>query len=137
MGLLDGALGAILNSGASGGGTPPMAQALENLLQQHGGIAGLVQQLSQGGLAEHVQSWVGTGANLPVSAGQITQALGSGRVAQVAQQLGIDPQQAGGLLAQVLPHVIDHFTPNGQLPAGGQPVTSGLLGAALSMLAAR
>jgi len=137
MGLLDGALGALMNSGSGNGAASPVAQALQDLMQQHGGIGGLVQKLSQGGLAQQVQSWIGTGANLPVNAGQISQALGNNQVTQIAQQLGVDPQHAGGLLAQVLPHLIDHFTPNGQLPAAGTVPASGMLGAALNALVSR
>jgi uncharacterized protein YidB (DUF937 family) len=138
MGFLDSALNSILSSGGAGGGTPQFAQLLEGLIQQHGGLGGLVQQLSQGGLGQQVQSWIATGANQAITGSQITQALGSGKITQIAQQLGVDPQQAGGLLAQVLPHVIDHLTPNGQLPAGAaQTPSSGLLGAALSALSTR
>lgn len=138
MGLFDSVLGAVLNSGSAQGGASGMTQVLEGLLQQHGGIGGLVSQLSQSGLAEHVQSWVGTGQNLPVSAEQIAQALGGGKIQEIAQKLGIDPQQASGMLAQVLPHVINHFTPNGQVPAGGAGMpTSDLLTSALGALLAR
>ncbi len=70
-----------------------------------------------------------------MSGTQITQALGDGHVTQIAQQLGIDPQRAGGLLAQVLPHVIDHFTPTGESPGSSHTLNSGLLGAALGALA--
>ena len=98
-------------------------------------MAGLVEQLAQGGLAEHVQSWVGNGQNLPVSGEQIAQALGGANVGALAQQLGIDPQQAGTMLSQVLPHIINHFTPNGQLPpAGAASPTSELLTSALGAL---
>jgi uncharacterized protein YidB (DUF937 family) len=138
MGLFDSVLGAVLNSNAASGGSSGMTQVLEGLLQQHGGIGGLVGQLAQAGLAEHTQSWVGTGQNLPVSATQIIQALGAGKVGEIAQHLGIDPQQAGTLLAQVLPHVINHFTPNGQLPTGaGQMPSSDQLSAALGSLLGR
>ncbi|MFO1401975.1 MAG: YidB family protein [Steroidobacteraceae bacterium] len=50
-----------------------------------------------------MKSWVGTGPNPPVSGAQITQALGPGSIAQIAQQLGLDHGQAGNILAQVLP----------------------------------
>ena len=141
MGLLDSVLGAVMNNGATGGATAnpsQITQALEGLIQQHGGIGGLVEQLSQGGLAQHVQSWIGTGNNLPVNAEQIIAALGGGKVGQIAQQLGINPQQAGSLLAQVLPHIINHVTPDGQLPTGAaQTPTASVLGSALGSLLGR
>jgi uncharacterized protein YidB (DUF937 family) len=139
VGFLDGMLNSVLNPTGMGTGPSPMTQALQNLLQQHGGLTGLVAQLAQSGLAEHAKSWIGAGHNLPVSAQQIVQALGSGKIAQMAQQLGIDPAQAGGLLAHVLPEVISHLTPNGVLPTGAQaqvPSTD-LLGSALKVLAGK
>jgi len=140
MGFLDNALSALSGAGSGGGGLQQLAPVLENLLQQHGGLSGLVSQLSRGGLAQQTQSWIDTGPNAPVSGTQVTQALGSDRVTQIAQQMGIDPQQAGSLLAQVLPHLIDHLTPQGQLPTGAAAQTpssgalSGVLGALISKL---
>ena len=119
MGFLDSALGSLLSATTGGAQQPPIAQALGTLLEQHGGIGGLVNQLSQGGLAGQVGSWIGTGQNQAVTGAEIAQALGSGSVGRIAQQLGINPQDAGSLLAQVLPHLIDHMTPGGQMPGRG------------------
>ena len=55
-----------------------------------GGLGGIVNQLQQGGLATQVQSWLGNGANMPVSADQLRAALGSDQVKQIAQHLGND-----------------------------------------------
>lgn len=70
-----------------------------------------------------VNSWVGNGANQPVSGQQPGQALAgtaAGRyIEELAQKLGIDPSQVLGQLAQHLPDVVNHLTPNGQVPAGG------------------
>ena len=135
MGLFDSVLGAVMGNVTGGGANSPMAQALQGLLQQHGGLGGLVGQLSQGGLAQQAQSWVGSGPNIAVTAEQVIAALGHGNVGQIAQQLGVDHQQAGGLLAQVLPQLINHLTPNGQLPAGSaQMPTTDVLGSALGAL---
>lgn len=137
MGFLDSALGSVLGSGGSEQGA--LSQVIGSLLNQHGGIGGLVAKLSQGGLGEQAKSWVGTGPNPPVTGPQITQALGGDSVAKVAQQLGLDPAKASALLAQVLPHVIDHLTPDGQLPSGAAAQTPppDAIGGALSALAGR
>jgi uncharacterized protein YidB (DUF937 family) len=42
--------------------------------------------------------------------------LGSGAIGQIAQQLGLSHGEAAGGLAQMLPQLIDKFTPNGQVP---------------------
>jgi uncharacterized protein YidB (DUF937 family) len=141
MGLLDGALGALLGGGNAPnatGASSPLAQVLGGLIQQSGGLSGLVSQLSKGGLAAQVASWVGTGQNMAVSGQQITAVLGSGQLAQIAKQLGVDPNQAGGVLAQVLPHVVDHLTPTGQVtPAAAATPQPDVLAGALSALAGR
>jgi uncharacterized protein YidB (DUF937 family) len=56
---------------------------------------------------------VSTGQNLPISAGQITQVLGSGNLQDIAKQLGIGHADAAGGLASLLPNIVDHLTPNG------------------------
>lgn len=69
---------------------------------------------------------MGTGSNLPISAEQIQQVLGGGHLQQVAQQAGLDHGQAADGLAQLLPQVVDHLTPGGQLPQGGDLMSGAL-----------
>ena len=143
MGLLDSMLGSVLG-GQSGAQAAPggdaLAQVLGGLLSgggsggSGGGLGGLVEQFQRAGLGEVIGSWISTGRNLPVSAEQIGQALGSDTVAQIAQRLGVDPAQAAGQLSHLLPEVIDRLTPNGQLPAqagAGAPDLLGMLGGLL------
>lgn len=121
-------LGGVINSALSGagaggaqapGGSAAIMQAVAGLIHEHGGVAGLVEQFRQNGLAEVAQSWVGTGPNQAIDASQIAQALGSGPLGQFARQLGLDPATANGVLAQALPQVVDRLTPNGQAGAHG------------------
>jgi len=137
MSLLDNLVNTALNSV---GGNQASATSIDNvmkvassLLQQHGGIQGLLNQFQQAGLGQVMQSWIGTGQNAAISGTQLTQALGSGQLAQLAQQLGVDHTQASNLLAQYLPQIIDHLTPNGQMPQGN-PLQGDLMGSALSLL---
>jgi uncharacterized protein YidB (DUF937 family) len=117
-------------------GQSPIAHVLTDLIQDHSsgnGLAGLVQQLSAGGLGQQVQSWVGTGTNMPVSGDQIQQALGSDKIQQLAQRVGMDPGALSGALSQLLPHVVDRLTPAGHLPPQGglQDALSSLLSSGL------
>lgn len=113
MGLFDEVAGML--GGQQGGAAGAMA-LVQQLLTQEGGLQGLLQKFEQGGLGEVVASWTGNGQNLPVSAAQIVQVLGDGRINQLAATLGMDPQQVGQQLAQHLPGLVDHLSPNGQLP---------------------
>lgn len=126
MGLFDGVaggLGQMLGGQAQGAGAEnPMLQAVMGLLANNGsvgGLGGMVEKFQQGGLGDVVQSWIGTGANQAVSAGQLQQVLGSGVIGDLAAKLGIQPEQAANELSQVLPAVVDKLTPGGQLPAQG------------------
>ena len=108
MGLLDGLLG--------GGVSAEMATVVNGFIERHGGVQGIVAQMESQGLGSTVGSWVGTGANLPISPEQIHAAFGSGTMARVAAQLGLNPQDLAKTLSQVLPQAIDKLTPGGTVP---------------------
>ncbi len=126
MGLLDSILGAVM--GGSGqnqnSGQAALINAVVQLIANRGGgaggLAGLVQSLTQGGLGNVASSWVGTGQNLPVSAGQLQSALGGsgggGLLAQLAQQAGLSHGETADQLSQILPGLVDKLTPDGQIP---------------------
>jgi uncharacterized protein YidB (DUF937 family) len=78
-----------------------------------GDLQGLVNQLQQNGLGPQVQSWLGNGANMPITADQLRAALSSDQVKQLAQHFGVDPDAALKLLAEHLPGVVDQASPNG------------------------
>jgi len=105
MGLFDGLLGGIVGA--------EMATVVNGLIEKHGGIQGIVAQLEQQGLGGTVRSWVGTGANLPISPDQVHQALGSDTVKQIAARLNMTPEDLAAKLSQVLPQAIDKLTPGG------------------------
>jgi uncharacterized protein YidB (DUF937 family) len=89
---------------------------------QAGGLQGLVQAFENNGMGHIVASWIGTGANLPVTAAQIQTALGSAQIQQLAAKAGISTDAVAAGLSKILPHLVDHLTPNGQLPAPGNLV---------------
>lgn len=130
MGMLDGLIGGALGQlGGTAGQQNPLLQAAMQLIQgQPGGLAGLVQRFQGAGLGQQVASWVGTGANLPVSGDQVTQALGGDAIAGLAQKFGMDQGQVSGGLASLLPQVVDKLTPNGAIEQGSmEQALSGLL----------
>jgi uncharacterized protein YidB (DUF937 family) len=108
MGLLDGLLGGVVGAG--------MAKVVGDLIAQHGGVQGIVAQLEQQGLGGTVKSWVGTGANQPISADQVHQAFGPQVLSELAAKMGINTQDLAAKLAHALPQAVDHLTPNGVMP---------------------
>ena len=120
MGLLDGLLGSMMGGMA---GQPPQAQGAGQLLQlvlqmlqQNGGVEGLLAKMQQAGYGGQAQSWIGTGRNQPVSADVLAQIFGQGQLSEIAQQLGMSHEDAAGGFAQALPDVVDRMTPEGRIP---------------------
>src|SRR6516225_2238212 len=86
---------------------------------QVGGISGLQQMFQQKGLGNLVSSWIGNGQNLPISADQLQNVLHGGALENIATQSGMNMGQISSLLSQMLPHLVDKLTPNGQVPDAG------------------
>ena len=98
--------------------SPLVSIILSMLSNQSGGLSGLVQQFTSKGLGNIVNSWVSTGQNLPITPDQLTRGLGGDQVQAIAAQAGISPEAAQSSLAQILPQIVDHLTPNGEVPQG-------------------
>ena len=114
MALMDSLLNAAASAiGAGNGQQNTAVQMVLDLVQQSGGVGNLINQLQQGGLGGALESWISTGGNQSVSGSDLQSALGSGMIEQVAAKFGMDGQQAGDLLAQYLPNLVDSATPNG------------------------
>lgn len=79
------------------------------------GLTDLVGKFSENGLGDVVNSWVGRGSNLPVSADQISKVLGNDMIQNIAKKAGIDTGTASEKLAGILPQFIDQLTPNGKI----------------------
>lgn len=147
MGLLDGLIGQVLGSvlsdnqredplgsvlgGLAGGSRAQsgnlLLQALLSMLQQNGGLEGVLGKFRQGGLGQQADSWVSTGQNMNISPGDLQQIFGSSTLRDLASQLGMPEEQAGSTMAQVLPELINRLTPQGQVPANGdEEIADGL-----------
>jgi uncharacterized protein YidB (DUF937 family) len=132
MGLLDSVIG--MATGALSGGQQQSAGGLGGLLanpqvlqtilgmmggQQGqgglGGLGGLIGMMQNKGLGDVASSWVGTGQNMPISADQLQNVLGSDMLGQLAGKLGMSQGDAASSLSQMLPDIVNQMTPNGQV----------------------
>jgi uncharacterized protein YidB (DUF937 family) len=124
MGILDDLLGKQLGGLAETAmKNPQVISAIVGLLSTKdasvggtGGLAGLVQAFQGRGMGDIMSSWISTGPNPPATADQITRALGHDTVSQFAAKAGVPAGEAGGLLASLLPAMVDRLTPQGQVP---------------------
>lgn len=109
-------------AGVGGGGIPgSMGGLLGSLLPVLGGMlaGGGLQKVISGfqanGLSAQTDSWVGTGANEPISGADVRKVVGSEELARIAAQLGVSEDEAADAVAKVLPTVVDTVSPEGHL----------------------
>lgn len=149
MGLLEELAGAVLGGDRRQGGgadvSPDqmgaLARSVLEMLERPqgragglGGLDGLAERFGQAGLGGAVDSWIGTGANQPISPEDLRRALGSDALSELARRAGLGGAGAssgGGpdltaLLAQILPVLIDRLTPQGRAPQSGSLLEIGL-----------
>jgi uncharacterized protein YidB (DUF937 family) len=133
MGLLDAVLGSVLGGGQQqpqmqqGGGAGALVQIVASMLAHQGGgsggglggLAGLAEQFQRSGLGDVMNSWIGTGQNQPISPGQLGNVLGADVLGQLTRHTGLGQDDLLGQLSQLLPQMVDHATPQGQIPQGG------------------
>lgn len=101
--------------GQSASGLGKMMGQLKSMLGNDAG--GALDKIKNSGLSEHFKSWVGKGENKPVTADQVTQALGNEQIAKIADQTGTSQQQAAQNIADKLPGMVDKMTPEGDASA--------------------
>lgn len=144
MGLLDSMLGTMLGGGQAqaprGDTAGTLMQVVAAMLANQGGgagagsvgglggLAGLAEQFQRGGLGDVMNSWIGTGRNLPVSPDQLGGVLGGDLLTQITQHTGMSQGDVLGQLSQLLPQMVDKATPEGRIPDGGLGDIGAILG---------
>jgi uncharacterized protein YidB (DUF937 family) len=132
MGLFDQVAQAATSMlGETGKTNQQLLQAVTQILGKDssiGGLNGLIQVFQKSGLSEIVNSWVSTGANLPISPEQIKQGLGGQLLQQLSAGTGLSPEACSSQLSSLLPTLVDRLTPEGKVPE------SSLLEQGLSLL---
>ena len=109
MGMFDKILGAAFGVGAT--------TLLNSYIEKQGGLQNVVSQFQKNGFGDTMKSWISQGQNLPITADQIHQALGSDTVKALAAKMGLPADKIAEMLAQYLPQAIDKVTPDGKLPS--------------------
>jgi uncharacterized protein YidB (DUF937 family) len=108
MGLFDGILGGIVGA--------EMATVVNGLIEKHGGVQGVVNQLQANGLGPTVKSWINEGPNAPVSPGEVHNAFGQQTLDELAAKHGMTTDELAKKLSAVLPQAMDALTPDGRVP---------------------
>jgi uncharacterized protein YidB (DUF937 family) len=116
---MSGILGSILGAlGQQDGRPSALTGVLQQVLTQNGGgLNALLSRFQDAGLGTQAQSWVSTGQNQPISPEHIDQVFSQDEISGWATQAGTTPDKMREVLAEALPHAVNHVTPNGQVPA--------------------
>ena len=107
--------------GTDRGNAPAVHGALTDVLglNSPNGINDLLNRFGANGMGQHVQSWVGSGGNMPITAEQVQGVLSNEQVQGLIQRTGLPVQALMPLVAQLLPHAVDQATPEGRVPDAG------------------
>jgi uncharacterized protein YidB (DUF937 family) len=110
-----GAIVGQLINGLGGGAASPSAPVDPSAAPPAGQspLAGMLETLAANGLGEQVASWMSNNPNLPITAQQLRDALGSDQVQQLAQQVGLP-------VGDFLKHLAEHL-PQAASDAAGTP----------------
>ncbi len=85
---------------------------------QGSGLAGMVSGMQNSGSSDLLSlaaSWLGNGANAPVSGNQLAQIFGEDKISAFAEQLGISREGAVSGLQAAVPDIVDKASPNGSI----------------------
>ena len=105
--MLKGGLGGLLAGGAAG-----------SILS--GGLGDLLNQFQEKGHGDAANSWVSNGPNKQISPGDLGSALGADQIEALTSQSGLSRDELLQGLSKFLPDVVNHLTPDGQLPDENQ-----------------
>lgn len=105
--------------GMGGGSGSGMGGGLGGALAGIGGLGGLLTQFKNAGFGDIAESWIGSGANHPVTPDQLQQVLGHDRVQDMATQANMAPNDMLSQLSHLLPPAVDKLTPEGASPFDG------------------
>lgn len=95
---------------------PQLIVGVTKIVEENGGVAGLVQKFKDNGFSDVASSWVGKGENASIGADDLIKVLGKDSISQLASQVGMDTNSTAGLISSMLPVVIDKLSPDGEEP---------------------
>ena len=85
-----------------------------------GGLGDLLERMQRTGHGDQARSWVSTGQNMPIQPEALDEIFGHGGIEEIARRAGVTPEQASEGMSELLPEVVNHVTPDGDVPDLGQ-----------------
>lgn len=124
-GMLGGGLPGVSPMGVPRGGGPGSGHAAlvamllplaMRWVQGQGGLGGVLQRVGERGYGRQAASWLATGPNEPMPVDAVHEVLGRDALMHMSRELGVGEDEVAGGLAEILPAMVDHLSPDGQLP---------------------
>ena len=91
-------------------------------VQRNGGIGGVLEKFQSKGYSQQAASWVSNGSNEELQPHAVTELMGTEELSRLSQQLGVSQEEVSSGMAQILPEMMNHLTPQGDVPADGDEV---------------
>lgn len=85
-----------------------------------GGLEDLLARFRNAGQGRTADSWVASGANLPLQDTDLAAALGDDTLAEIGQKTGLSRDELLRRLSTALPDVVNSLTPQGRLPTAAE-----------------
>lgn len=111
-------------AGAGGQNQGGILGIVLSVIQEQGGMDGLISLFQRNGLSSKTESWVGQGPNEELEPDQVQQVLGSPVIEGIASRLGVEPEKASSIIAAVLPELVNQITPAGRVTGEQDDVIS-------------
>jgi uncharacterized protein YidB (DUF937 family) len=104
--------------GGAGGGNPLVGMLLPAVtgMLAGGGLSRILSGMQAAGLEDKAKSWISGDTNKAITPDEVKKVVDPAHIAGVAEKAGVSHDEAAALIAQALPAVVDHVTPDGSLP---------------------
>jgi uncharacterized protein YidB (DUF937 family) len=130
----EGGTGAAPSSGGQGALLTLLLPLAMQWIQRSGGVGAVLDRFKQQGYGQQSASWVSTGDNKPLDTQAVHDVVGSEELSRLAQQAGVPQEQVASGLAEILPQVVNHLTPSGDVPQDADDVLGSGVAALQRML---
>jgi len=89
------------------------SRAVEDLIERHGTVTGVVQRMEEMGLGSVAHSWISSNVNEPIFSEQLHALFGTGVLRALAAKLDLQPRDLVRRLSQVLPREVNRLADSG------------------------
>jgi uncharacterized protein YidB (DUF937 family) len=102
-----------------GSSNTQLTQAVSKIIEECGGMDGMIKKFQDSGFGDVVQSWIGSSPNKSITPEQVKTVLGTNLITKVADKVGMNPETLATQLATYLPLLVDKLSPEGVIPKEG------------------